>query len=248
MENKPDKLDIVYIPLDKVIETDSNPQEMTASEFNMLVDDIGQNGLDEPLVVAANEDDTYQLIAGHHRKKACRILGYTELPCIVKNIEQEDIRTARMVKSNVLRGKLSPEKFTKIVNDMSARYTHEEMEALFGFADRKAFNQLYKEVRAQLPKEIQEKLDSTRKEIRTIDDLARILNGLFAEYGGTLDQGFMFFTYGGQDHYVVHMTPELKKTMQKLEDQVKASGENMNDALNKVIPAGYKRLNKLDSE
>lgn len=50
---------------------------------------IAQNGYDgnKPLTVRAKDDEKYEIIEGHHRWLAATELGFTELPCSVKDLD-----------------------------------------------------------------------------------------------------------------------------------------------------------------
>jgi hypothetical protein len=48
--------------------------------------------------------------------------------------------------------------------------------------DRKEFEKYYLEVKRQLPQNIQEKLEQSKKEIKTIDDLSRVLNEIYTKH------------------------------------------------------------------
>ncbi len=226
------KVKIEELPLDKLYESEDNPQTMTPGEFNRLVTSIQEDGFDEPIIVTPNEGrDTYQIISGHHRFKACRLLEYKTMPCIVKTYSSADQRRIKMIKANVIRGKLDAKKFTAIVNKLLEKHDQEELEFLLGFSDRKAFERLYKEIRSGLPEEIRDKLDETKQEIRTIEDLALVLNRLFAEYGETVDQHFMVFSYGGRKHLWVETDKELWDLINKMTDDLKESKEDIVDYL-----------------
>ena len=53
---------------------------------------IAQNGYDgnKPLTVRKKGDDKYEIIEGHHRWLAATELGFTELPCSVKDLDDID--------------------------------------------------------------------------------------------------------------------------------------------------------------
>jgi len=60
-----------------------------------------------PIVVRIKEDNRYELLSGHRRKKAFEILGLNEINAIVKNLSDDDA-TIYMVDSNIYREKLLP--------------------------------------------------------------------------------------------------------------------------------------------
>lgn len=49
-----------------------------------LAEDISKNGLKEPIELLHLQDGGYQLIEGYHRYMACKLLGWKEIECHVK--------------------------------------------------------------------------------------------------------------------------------------------------------------------
>ena len=62
------------------------------SEFklNELANSIKENGLLSPIIVCPIKDDEgkYRIIAGHNRVEACRKIGMTSIPSIVKDVDE----------------------------------------------------------------------------------------------------------------------------------------------------------------
>lgn len=95
--------------------------EITDQPFNaysdealeILVEDIRENGLLSPLVVAPI-DGGYEIIAGRNRYRACKILGMEKLPCIIRNNLSAAKRNLILVASNLMqRQKLLPSEKAK---------------------------------------------------------------------------------------------------------------------------------------
>ena len=82
---------IELIPLDKLKEHPDNPNRMSGGNFAKLVYNIRQSGWYEPLVVRPGPDggDCFQIINGHHRKKALAKLGYESANCVVWDINDQ---------------------------------------------------------------------------------------------------------------------------------------------------------------
>jgi hypothetical protein len=224
---------------------------MKDGEFNKLSENIDEIGFAEPIHVALNKDGTYTIIGGEHRYRAASLRDIETLPAIVlDDLEEgkdnwENKRRFQLVRLNVIKGKIDPLTFTLMVEKLGADYSKDIMADMFGFANEKAFLTLYKEVRAALPSEMQKELDKSKAQIRTIEDLSRILNKIFTEHGQELDHGFMWFTYGGIDHFYVKMDKKLLDTMRSIDKQLHESGGNINDLLNDIIPKGYEQQKTL---
>lgn len=75
--------------------------------FIELVKSIKENGLLHPLIVRKKENDRYEMISGHRRKKALEMLGVYEAEVIVKDLN-DDEATIFMVDSNLYRERILP--------------------------------------------------------------------------------------------------------------------------------------------
>ena len=82
---------IQSIPLDKLKNHPDNPNRMGSSDFTKLVRNIEQTGRYEPLVVRPMPGDIcrFQIINGHHRKKALVKLCYESADCLVWDIDDD---------------------------------------------------------------------------------------------------------------------------------------------------------------
>lgn len=77
------------IPIDLLVPWENQPFRMY-SEFklNELAESIKENGLLSRIIVCPMEDGKYRIIAGHNRVEACRLAGITNIPSIVKNVDE----------------------------------------------------------------------------------------------------------------------------------------------------------------
>lgn len=72
-----------------------------------MVDSVKQYGVLVPALVRPKADGSYEMIAGHRRKCAATLAGITEMPCIVRNLT-DDEATIIMVDSNLQRETILP--------------------------------------------------------------------------------------------------------------------------------------------
>lgn len=207
------KRELQQLPLGKVKENPWNPNTQSDAQFNALCENIKEIGMVEPIMVKPEDDGTYLIVSGAHRYEACKVLGYETVPAYVMDEFDDDAAKFQTVRMNVLRGKIDPVKFTKLYDQMADKYGAELTKTMMGFAEEAAFEELYVNVKKELPKELQDKLDDAKGDIKNIDNLSTILNELFSNYGDTLKQNFMVFTYGGKTHLWVLMEDKLKKKM-----------------------------------
>lgn len=102
------KDNLVKINLNDIDSFEGHPFSVNKDDsLKGLVHSIKLNGLLVPIVVRRKEDNRYELLSGHRRKKVYEILGLEEIDAIVKDLN-DDEATIYMVDSNMYREKLLP--------------------------------------------------------------------------------------------------------------------------------------------
>ena len=76
-------------------------------ELKALEESIKVSGVLSPVIVRKKDDNRYEMLSGHRRKLASELLGLNTIPCIVRNLS-DDEATIFMVDSNLQREKLLP--------------------------------------------------------------------------------------------------------------------------------------------
>jgi len=71
-----------------------------------LANSIVNNGLVQPIIVNANGDGKYQIIAGERRYRACKMVGLKEIPVIIKNLSDKEILEIALIE-NIQRQELT---------------------------------------------------------------------------------------------------------------------------------------------
>lgn len=71
------------------------------------VESVSQFGVIVPAIVRPREEGGYEIISGHRRKHAAELAGLTEIPVIVRDLD-DDAATILMVDSNLQRETLLP--------------------------------------------------------------------------------------------------------------------------------------------
>lgn len=69
-------------------------------KMDELVSSIKDHGVNEPAIVFINEDNNYEMIAGHRRKRACELAGLATIPVIIKTLDRDEA-TILMGESNL---------------------------------------------------------------------------------------------------------------------------------------------------
>ena len=76
-------------------------------KMSELVESIRINGVLSPVLVRQDGEDSYQMISGHRRMHAAKIVGLTMIPAIVRDLT-DDEAIVYMVDSNIQREELLP--------------------------------------------------------------------------------------------------------------------------------------------
>lgn len=98
----------VPIPIDKLFDFPNHPFKVQDNEeMREMAKSIKDEGIVQPLIVRPRKDGNYEIISGHRRKMASKIANLKELPCIIRDMT-DDEAVIRMVNSNMQREKILP--------------------------------------------------------------------------------------------------------------------------------------------
>lgn len=98
---------VVNLPLDEISDFPNHPYKVIDNdEMKELVSSVKQQGVLTPAIVRTI-DEGYEMIAGHRRKFACRRAGLDTIPCIVRDLSDDEAVLA-MIGSNRQREKVLP--------------------------------------------------------------------------------------------------------------------------------------------
>ena len=96
------------LPIEEIDGFSQHPfQVRNDSDMEKLVESVSKYGILNPVIVRKKEDGRYELIAGHRRKTACEQAGIREIPCLVRELD-DDEATILMCDSNLQREKILP--------------------------------------------------------------------------------------------------------------------------------------------
>ena len=76
-------------------------------ELLQMVESIKDKGVIVPVLVRPKEDGRYEMISGHRRKRASELAGIDKIPCIIRNLSDDEAIIA-MVDSNMQREEILP--------------------------------------------------------------------------------------------------------------------------------------------
>ena len=77
-----------------------------------LVESIKQSGVLSPIVTRPHPDGGYEILSGHRRARACEIAGISEIPAVIKNLD-DDTAIILLVDSNLQREHILPSEKAK---------------------------------------------------------------------------------------------------------------------------------------
>lgn len=96
------------ISIDLIDEFPNHPFKVRMDESMMeMAESVKQHGILVPAIMRPKENGRYEMVAGHRRMTACMIAEKEEIPCIVRDLTDEEA-TIIMVDSNLQREQLLP--------------------------------------------------------------------------------------------------------------------------------------------
>ena len=99
---------VVRIPLAELHPFPNHPFHVRDDEaMQNTVDSIKEYGVLTPGIVRPREDGGYEIVAGHRRKHGSELAGLTDMPCIVREMDN-DTATILMGDSNIQREDILP--------------------------------------------------------------------------------------------------------------------------------------------
>ena len=91
---------IIYIDHSELFPFKNHPFQVRDDDsMKSLVDSIKERGLDQAAIVRPRESGGYEIIAGHRRQHASELAGMKNIPCVVRNMTDEEAILA-MTESN----------------------------------------------------------------------------------------------------------------------------------------------------
>ena len=97
------------IPIVEIDDFPDHPFKVRDEDDDMtqLIESIKERGIITPATVRQKEDERYELISGHRRKRACELAGMETLKAEVKELSRDDA-IILMVDSNLQRSTILP--------------------------------------------------------------------------------------------------------------------------------------------
>ena len=100
---------LAKIPIEFISPNPFQPRKhFEPKAFEELKKSILSNGLIQPITVRRFGQNTYQLISGERRLKACREIGHKEMPAYIIKVDTDETMLAMALIENIQREKLNP--------------------------------------------------------------------------------------------------------------------------------------------
>lgn len=228
-------LPIYLVPLHCLHPAPWNVTKPSKRSLNLLAQNIKEIGFAETALVVPQAGTTYAIesqrvtsgeftiISGHDKVQAAVMAGLTEIPCAILHEDvDEDMQKLQTVRMNVIKKKLDPEAFLKLHDEVAKKHSALVAEAMFMFSDEADLQKMIKDYRKELPsEEMKEEFDAKKPKIKSVDDLANVVQELYTKTGGstTLDRGYAVFTYAQEENVFIAMDKELSAKIHRLVEQ-----------------------------
>ena len=260
------------IPIDLLVLTHWNVNEMSKSSFDELVEDIDRTGFDEPCqvvpITTGEDSGKFLVVGGEHRYKACKVIGKKTVPCIVKDHldpnDEEDMMLYSVRRNNV-RGKINAQKYAELEQKISKRKKISVEVARKRMMIRGQALKSLRKVAAVAENEDDETEKGGRKSktektpspddpapspLRSSAERQKLLANLRALEQEillkceTIEHGYIFFGQGGHNHLVVQESSHLYKLVEQLAAMCKRDSVKINEFLTSAIAKELKDWEK----
>src|ERR1051325_4947025 len=99
--------DLMELDVDLFNPPETQPRKVFKEEkLNELAQSIKANGIIQP-IVARRSGERFQIIAGERRWRAAQLAGLRKVPCIIKDIPEENVLEISLIE-NIQREDLNP--------------------------------------------------------------------------------------------------------------------------------------------
>ncbi|MBN2489521.1 MAG: ParB/RepB/Spo0J family partition protein [Planctomycetes bacterium] len=144
-----------HISIDRIAPNPNQPRGRVGDDsIQELAASIQEAGLMQPLVVRPVDAGLYELVAGERRLRACRLLGWAEVPAVVREVESSRMLELALIE-NIQRKDLNPIECARALREMmdTLQLTQEEVAGKVGKQRSSVANYLRL---LELPEDIQE--------------------------------------------------------------------------------------------
>lgn len=157
LESEPDKSGRSLLPIIDIEPNKDQPRkDFDEDKLAALAESIKEHGVISPILVTPDKGGTYKIVAGERRWRASKLAGLKEIPCIIKELNAQELSELAMVE-NLQRDDLNPIEESEGYRYLMERFslTQEEIAKKIGksrsaIANALRLNNLCPEVKALL--------------------------------------------------------------------------------------------------
>src|ERR1044072_4672967 len=156
----PLETDLMELDIDQLEPTEVQPRKLfNETKLNELAESIKTNGVIQPRV-ARRSGERFQIIAGERRWRAAQMAGLHKVPCIIKDIAEENVLEISLIE-NIQREDLNPIEEANAYKNLleSLEVTQEEVARRVG-KDRSSITNTLRLLR--LPIEVQKLVEEDK--------------------------------------------------------------------------------------
>ncbi|MEW4411374.1 ParB/RepB/Spo0J family partition protein [Clostridium sp. AN503] len=175
---------IVHINLSELHAFKNHPfQVRDDEEMRAMVASVKDKGVTQPAIVRPREGGGYEIVSGHRRQKASQLAGYLDMPCIVRNLTDEQAITQMVEDNTNQRENILPSERAKALKMQLEAIKHQGARETSGQIDPKEAGKRSNEIVALRNK-------------MTVKQVQRYikLNDLVPELSKAMDEGRIKFT------------------------------------------------------
>ena len=100
---------LAKLPINSILPNPFQPRkEFDSGSIEELKKSILENGLIQPITVRRTENKNYELISGERRLRACKAIGYKEIPAYIIKVDTKEAMLALSLIENIQRENLNP--------------------------------------------------------------------------------------------------------------------------------------------
>ena len=183
---------IVYLKLSDLHAFKNHPfQARNDEEMRAMVSSVKDKGVTQPAIVRPREDGGYEIVSGHRRRKASELAGFTDMPCIVRNLTDEQAITQMVEDNTNQRENILPSERAKALKMQLEAIKHQGARDTSGQIDPKDAGKRSNEIVAERNK-------------MTVKQVQRYikLNDLVSDLTKMMDEGKIKFTPAVELSYI----------------------------------------------
>ena len=183
---------IVYLKLSDLHAFKNHPfQVRNDEEMRAMVSSVKDKGVTQPAIVRPREDGGYEIVSGHRRRKASELAGFTDMPCIVRNLTDEQAITQMVEDNTNQRENILPSERAKALKMQLEAIKHQGARDISGQIDPKDAGKRSNEIVAERNK-------------MTVKQVQRYikLNDLVSDLTKMMDEGKIKFTPAVELSYI----------------------------------------------